>query len=499
MLVGGVRGIKRSVVLSLLMVLWLGWANGGLGAIPDQGHWITGAPASTKRTEVAVAAVNGIIDVVGGFSAPSFSNLLDLTVRKSVEAYNPTKDTWTTKAPLPLGLHHAGAAELNGKLYVVGGFTAAGFSIWNPVNHVFIYDPGRDEWIERAGMPTARGGLAVVNLENKLYAIGGYNGESNPNAVEMYDPITDSWASVGPLPTPRDHLTAVSLGGRIYAIGGRVGLSYRDNLTTVEEYDPAHDQWKTKANMPTARSGITAGVIDGWIYVVGGGSAGGTFHANERYSPRLNTWQAMPPMPTARHGLGSAVLDQRFYVISGGPTPGGSYSDRNEIFISPAPSPSIKTSRVPRQHIGSVMALLAVFEKAQVLPPESSPEANQLIRALIQFQAAFLKSSIPAVRNFFSAAVEAQLGERAGAVSQAFHEIGWTSETLEALVDYSTSHSLWDQPDLRENFAAYNLKPGDWEIVQRTYLMARRQLAAKGQDLHAVFASHRQEMPGGQR
>jgi len=46
-------------------------------------------------------------------------------------------------------------------------------------------------------------------------------------------------------------------------------------------------------------------------------------------------------MPTARHGLGSAVLDQRFYVISGGPTPGGSYSDRNEIFI---PVPSIKSS-----------------------------------------------------------------------------------------------------------------------------------------------------------
>ncbi len=341
MLVGGVRGIKRSVVLSLLMVLWLGWANGGLGAIPDQGHWITGAPASTKRTEVAVAAVNGIIYVVGGFSAPSFSNLLDLTVSKSVEAYNPTKDKWTTKAPLPLGLHHAGAAELNGKLYVVGGFTAAGFSIWNPVNHVFAYDPGRDEWIARAGMPTARGGLAVVNFENKLYALGGYDGESNPRVVEVYDPANDAWASVAPLPTPRDHLTAVSVGGRIYAIGGRVGLNYRDNLTTVEEYDPAHDQWETRAGMPTARSGITAGVIDEWIYVVGGESVGGTFNTNERYSPRLNTWQAMPPMPTARHGLGSAVLDQRFYVISGGPTPGGSYSDRNEIFI---PVPSIHSS-----------------------------------------------------------------------------------------------------------------------------------------------------------
>jgi hypothetical protein len=52
-------------------------------------------------------------------------------------------------------------------------------------------------------------------------------------------------------------------------------------------------------------------------------------------------------MPTARHGLGSAILDQRFYVISGGPTPGGSYSDRNEIFI---PVPSINSS--PLKNLG---------------------------------------------------------------------------------------------------------------------------------------------------
>jgi hypothetical protein len=44
----------------------------------------------------------------------------------------------------------------------------------------------------------------------------------------------------------------------------------------------------------------------------------------------------MTPMPTARHGLGAAVVDGRLYVISGGPTPGGSFSQINEIFTPPA-------------------------------------------------------------------------------------------------------------------------------------------------------------------
>ena len=46
------------------------------------------------------------------------------------------------------------------------------------------------------------------------------------------------------------------------------------------------------------------------------------------------------------------------------------------------------------------MALLAVFDEAQVLPPEGSSEATQLVHALIQAQSAFLKSQNPAVRNF---------------------------------------------------------------------------------------------------
>src|SRR2546426_7281457 len=52
-----------------------------------------------------------------------------------------------------------------------------------------------------------------------------------------------------------------------------------------------------------------------------------------------------------------------------------------------------------RPLVGHVMALLAVFEEAAVLPPETSPEANALIHALIQTQAALIKSTNPATRD----------------------------------------------------------------------------------------------------
>ena len=78
------------------------------------------------------------------------------------------------------------------------------------------------------------------------------------------------------------------------------------------------------------------------------------------------------------------------------------------------------------------MAMLATFDEAGVLPPESSPQANQLIRALIQFQSAFLKSSEAAVREFLASALQVHGHQRARAILDRFALTGVTSESLEA-------------------------------------------------------------------
>jgi N-acetylneuraminic acid mutarotase len=99
------------------------------------------------------------------------------------------------------------------------------------------------------------------------------------------------------------------------------------------------DRWTRVSNLPTARSGITTAVAEGVIYVMGGEGSGGTFNQNEAYDPVRDRWQGMAPLPIARHGLGSAVIQDGIYVISGGPTPGGSFSDVNEVFVPSRGSP----------------------------------------------------------------------------------------------------------------------------------------------------------------
>ena len=327
--------MSSAVVLAYLCLFALPVQAASTEPQSDRGSWRSAAPAPMKRTEVAAATVGGRIYVVGGFEEPSLGNMLHFAITPAVEEYDPAANRWTAKAPMPVGLHHVGIGVVGGRLYIIGGYKQSGMSVWGPVATVYAYDPVTDAWSERAPMPTARGALSVTVHEGKLYAIGGYEGRANSPAVEVYDPVRNSWATRAPLPTPRDHLATATAAGKIYAVGGRLKGDYHRNLSTTEVYDPNTDTWSAAPDLPTARSGITAAEIGGRVYVFGGEGADGTFHENEAYDPAKNTWQAMAVMPTARHGLGSAVVDGRIHLLSGGPTPGGSFSNLNEVYSPP--------------------------------------------------------------------------------------------------------------------------------------------------------------------
>jgi N-acetylneuraminic acid mutarotase len=462
-----------------------------------RGMWRSMAPAPTARTEVAAAAVGEKVYVIGGFREPSIGNIKDLAITPLVEEYDSVTEHWTTRAPLPVGLHHVGIGVVDKRVYVIGGFKQSLMSVWKPVATVYVYDPAQDAWTEASPMPTARGALAVAELGGHLYAIGGYDGDGNTPAVETYDPVLNSWMSRAPLLTARDHLAAATVKGTIYAIGGRLNRDYRHNLSVAEAYDAFSNTWTRVADLPTARSGITAGAIENIIYVLGGESPNGTFSTNEAYVPAQDRWSTMTPMPTARHGLGSAVVEQRLYVISGGPAPGGSFSSVNEMFVAPlAQTPQRMKGRASSKQVGTIMALLATFQDAQALPPESSPDANRLIKALIQFQAAFMKSGDPAITQLLTDAITTGFGHQANAEVARFHAAGWTSESLEALVEFILDRKSWQQPNIRAAFQAYNVGDEDFALLANTFLLARRNLAEQGHNLHAVYASRRREMPG---
>ncbi len=144
-----------------------------------------------------------------------------------------------------------------------------------------------------------------------------------------------------------------------------------------------------------------------------------------------------------------------------------------------------------RPLVGHVMALLATFEQADVLPPENSPEANALIHALIQTQAALTKSTNQATRKWFTEA----LRRGASPGPELSPHDGLTSRTLEAILAYAATHPPADRPDVLAGLREFNVSQADLDRLARVYGQARDRFRAAAQDIHRVYAAQRQDMP----
>lgn len=155
------------------------------------------------------------------------------------------------------------------RVYQIGGFNREVEDLPSPI--LQVHDPLQKRRDHQFDLPTPRDQMALAHLDGRIYVIGGNEIEvTRPtavNTVEAYDIATNRWETKAGLPTARTGLAAVVLDGKIYAFGGHDG---RTILDTVEVYDPAADRWSKADPMPAARTNFAAGTLEGQIYLLGG-------------------------------------------------------------------------------------------------------------------------------------------------------------------------------------------------------------------------------------
>lgn len=301
----------------------LGLAAVATRAQPGESIWEQRAPLLEPNSEIAVAELDGKIYVMGGY--PSTRVYVD-----TVQVYDARADRWEYGVPLPQPMHHTMAAAVGGVLYVIGGEVSltgvANQGIY--LDTVYAFDPATGAWTQKASMPTARSAGATAVVDGKIYVAGGRPPRGHDFAV--YDPAADAWTVLPDLPTPRNHLAAAALNGKVYVVGGRFGGGVGSEMTdVVEVYDPASAIWSRAAPMPAPRAGINGLAARGCLYVFGGegndAHPSGVFAQNEVYDPRTNTWHGLEPIPTPVHGVtGAAYLDGWIHLPGGGVARGGS-------------------------------------------------------------------------------------------------------------------------------------------------------------------------------
>ena len=191
---------------------------------PREDTWKTlpSMPNGTGRGASAVGVYGSTIYLAGGLTELNLITGAQPTVG-TVTSYNTRTQKWTTLPSLPEGRDHVGGVVIGDIFYVVGGRVNG---VPNVRNTVFAMDLScsNTKWIEKATMPTARGGLSIAAIGCKIYTFGGEGNRAVPTGifdnVEVYDTVSDSWETLPPMPFPRHGTNAASIGSRIYIPGG---------------------------------------------------------------------------------------------------------------------------------------------------------------------------------------------------------------------------------------------------------------------------------------
>ncbi|XP_050336111.1 kelch-like protein 17 isoform X1 [Bactrocera neohumeralis] len=217
--------------------------------------------------------------------------------------YNKTEDKWEEYASIKIDYGEYRTILKDGSLLFIGGYK--GVATYNVVRSWNIRNK---TWQNLPGMIQARRSHCVVELDDKIYAIGGCKG-GVLSSVERYT-ISDGWIFVTSLIYGRYDAGAVTLNGKIFIMGGNNG---KGQTITVECYNPDSNTWTSCANMTEYYfSGVAA--HKGHIYVL---SRRNEHRSVERYDPQLNTWSQICSLEVGPGLMTCVSLDNKLWAIGG--------------------------------------------------------------------------------------------------------------------------------------------------------------------------------------
>lgn len=176
----------------------------------------------------SAAIVNGVLHYMCGNIGQQRDIDQSIHLTLDLNALAATgKATWQTAASLPQIRDHVSAVSLNGKIYVVGG------EIGHDKYHLqqkdcFVYDPTTNSWSQIADIPVplSHAEAATFTADGKIIIAGGQVDDYGATKVVMeYDPTENRWFMLPSLPTPLEGTIMQEVGDEVVLSAGYDGVS----------------------------------------------------------------------------------------------------------------------------------------------------------------------------------------------------------------------------------------------------------------------------------
>lgn len=291
---------------------------------PVTGNWHPGVTTlSNPVSFAAVAGFGGKLYVIGGF------NNLGVA-QNTVQIYDIATSTWTNGAGMSYALANMQAVVASGKIYVLGGTTAAANAAWAGSRYTLEYNTGLNQWTTRLNY------IGANNSNRFLYAYDDvvYNlcGKSATSTfVNSHDGYVITANALSGATEQTTSLTArIGMAGALYdpptgpavviLVGGFSALAntgcYVFNLPTSGTalstvqllYSPftAPSTWQSPPPLPASLGFGAAAVYGNTLYYFGGsGYPAAPSAVVYSYSPINSTsgsWSTLTSMEFGRFG-----------------------------------------------------------------------------------------------------------------------------------------------------------------------------------------------------
>lgn len=297
------------------------------------------ADKMTRRAHHITLIHNGYVYVIGGcVSATWCSGGLGNVQRATINTNDGTIGSWsTTTSQLNVARQRGAGFVYQGRLYVMGGYTDAGWT--NPSASVEYITPQSNGdltggWtLQNSALPTTWAEFDVAVYDGYVYRAGGNTGGSGKTDSTEKAPINPN-GSIGAW-TPEDSLSSqirnnqvVAANGTLYALGGYHDVTGHSSTVEYAIIDPVTHEiggWSKTTSFNIPREFFFAEVYNGYLIVGGGFGNFGTGNdelldvqlATISRDGKLSSWVFGRPLTQAGAGSSSAIYSGFFYVTGG--------------------------------------------------------------------------------------------------------------------------------------------------------------------------------------
>lgn len=208
-----------------------------------------------------------------------------------------------------------GAVEVDGKIYIIGGFTDASFG--STTADCEVYDVGTGSVSDLGyDLNFARAAFGIAVLGKKIYVIGGTVGGSPSDSIEVFDTQNPgNWVTVvDQLPVVLDNLCAAVSGGVIYIFAGDDG---NGPVNSIYSYTPGSDPSPVLLSIGTyvGRTYFQAVPVGAEILLIGGSMT--TIKDVSSFDPSGSTISDLTDLTTESYMFAAAPFIGNVYLFGG--------------------------------------------------------------------------------------------------------------------------------------------------------------------------------------